>query len=195
MLPLILGALAAAGTGAQIYGQKISQDAQRDLYKEEKRRQQRYQQEAQLIADQSIQNASPPAAQQSLADNAAARSAAFNRITAAGRSTSAAPGAATVRAGPVGAAALQQAASVSAWNKILGGAQANLGAYADWGLERNLAALRAGQNLSVINNLAQGSSDTTAAEQADAAQAGAVWNMVGGLTQKAGLAGMQGGFG
>lgn len=183
--PLALAALAvsAAGTGAQMVGQNEAQSARDRAQRAEMNRQTGYQRQAQAVADQSIAESGRSTADPAMAQATDQRVANFNRIVSQGQAplTGNTVNRSIVTSSGSGAPAPALTASAAAWNKILGGAQAKLGGYSDWGLQRNIAAKRAGQKLDTIGSNARGSANVLGAELQDASHAGDGWGMAGSV--------------
>jgi len=184
----ILGALAvvlsAVGAGLQMAGQAKAQRNQDEQRRAELYRQSQYQKKAAEVVAQQIQQANSEQAKPDIEQAANERQAKYNQIT---RNIQPATQAVTrTTTQPMAAASANQAAIGAAWNKMIGGAQSKLGAYQDWGLERNIAQQRGSQELGIIGSNAQGSARVSAAEQQDAARSGD--GLIAG-GQLAGLAG------
>lgn len=190
--PLVLAALAlsAAGTGAQMIGQGEAQSARKAAVGAEMRRQSGYRKDAQAVADQSISESGRDVADPGIANAAAERAAKFNAIVNQGQGSVSGntvnrnlPTTTSVAGGSPQAG---QSASAAAWNRILGGAQARVGGYTDWGLARNIAAKRAGQKLDTIGANARASANLLQLDLADAANAGENWQLGGQVLGAAG---------
>lgn len=181
--PLALAALAvsAAGTGANIAGQNQAAGARDAATRAEMNRQAGYRKEAQAIAEQSISESGAANAQQDINANTADRAARFNAIVSQGQAplTGNTVNRSVVTTAAGGRMTPQGTASAQAWNKILGGAQARLGGYSDWGLSRNIAAQRAGQKLDTIGTDARNSANILQADLMDANHAGDGLSMAG----------------
>ena len=167
-------ALAASliGTAASMKGQSDVQKAQdreraNTLYnlglKEQK---------ARTIVARETQDAGADKAKPAIDAAAAERAAAYNRITAPSAQPTQTQTVSRTVSTPFAAATANQLGISNAWNRIIGTAQAKAGAYQDWGLARNIAQQRAGQEIGLIGRNAQGSARVSAAEQEAASRAG-----------------------
>lgn len=152
---------------AQSKAQK-AQDAARaaELY-----RQIQYSKKAGAVVDQQIAESGAAKAKPAIDAAAEDRAAAYNRITAQVQQPQTRTITQTV-ASPFTAQTATQSALAAQWNKILGGAQARLGATQDWGLARNIAQQRAAGEIGLIGRNARGSAGASSAEQQDASHAG-----------------------
>jgi hypothetical protein len=167
IIGLVLSAASAGvGMAAQNKAQR-AQDAQRaaELY-----RQSQFSRKAGAIVNQQIEEASATKAKPAIDDAAANRAANYNRITSQVQQ----PAKAITKTvnSPFGVQTAQQSALAAQWNKIIGGAQARIGGFQDWGLARNIAQQRAGADISLIGRDARGSAGVSAAEQSDASHEG-----------------------
>lgn len=191
--PLALAALAvsAAGGAAQMVGQHEAASARSAAVGAENRRQKGYRDQAAAVANQSIAESGRDTADPAIANAADERAARFNAIVNQAQAPT--TGNTLNRALPsttgTSTAAPGVSASAAAWNKILGGAQARLGGYSDWGLARNIAAKRAGQKLETIGTNARHSADLLAADLQDAEGAGENWNLAGSVLGALGAVG------
>lgn len=186
-LALISLAASGAGTGMQMAAQEKARKAQEEARQAELNRQAQFKAEAEKVSAKSISESTANKAQADIEAAAEDRAAAYRAIT--GKLAQTAPGATNPAAAskqpvaasgpalvggaqPSAVAARNMAANAAAWNRILGGAQARGGGYGDWSLARNIAAQRAGNQLSAIGGMARGSADVLGAELDDASHAG-----------------------
>lgn len=183
IIALVGLALSATGAGVGMYAQNKAQRAQDAARASELYRQAQYSKKAGAVVDQEIDAGSSTKALPAIDEAATARAAAYNRITA--RAQPAREITKTVTS-PYGAAVAQQSSLADQWNKILGGAQARMGGFQDWGLDRNIAQQRAAADISLIGRNARGSASVSAAEQQDASRAGDGLAMAGTLLDSAG---------
>lgn len=159
--------MSAAGTAMSMKANSDARAAQDDAKAAELYRQSQFQKKAQEIVNQQIAKSDADTAVQDIKSAATKRAADYNRITSAMPTRAVTK---TVTPGtPMAAATSNQNAMAAAWNKILGGAQAKLGAYGDWGLARNIAQQRGAQDIGMIGGDARRSAEISAAEQQDAA--------------------------
>jgi hypothetical protein len=177
-------------------GQNQAQNARAEAQHNEMQRQKGYRDKAQAVADQSIAESGRDTADPAIAKGADERAAAYNRIINQVQSPATVTQNRVVSTGTPTATSTAQSASAQAWNRILGGAQARLGGYGDWGLSRNIAAHRAGQKLDAIGTDARHSAEILAADMQDAGHAGDGWSTAGSLASTIGaLGGMYGAVG
>lgn len=199
--PLALAALAvsAAGAGAQMAGQSQAQSARDRAQLAEMNRQREYRRQAAAVADQSISESGRSTADPAIERGATDRAAAFNAIVSRGQAPLTGNTVNRIVPNTTQTTTQPMTASAAAWNRILGGAQARLGGYSDWGLARNIAAKRAGQKLDTIGTNARASADILAADLQDANHAGdglmTAGSILGTVGSLGGLYGAMGGFG
>ena len=179
-------ALSAAGSAAGMTAQYKAQSAQNAQRAAELYRQSQYTKKAGAVVDQQIQESSATAQKPAIDAATDDRAAAYNRITAPFQQTKTITRTTGQPAAPFAAAAANQAAVSNAWNKIVGGAQARLGAYQDWGLARNIAQQHASQELGTISRNAIRSAGVSDAEQSDASHEGDALAAGGDLLSTAG---------
>jgi NACalpha-BTF3-like transcription factor len=162
--------VAAAGAATSMAGQRSAQNQQAARRNEELHRQAQFQKKAAEIVAQQTSQASAEKAKPQLEAHAADRASAYNKITGTIKPATK-PVSRTVSP-TLQRASANQAQINNAWNKIIGGAQSKLGAYQDWGLERNIAQQRGAQDLGYIGVDARKSAEISGAEQLDAAHSG-----------------------
>lgn len=174
--PLAIAALAvsAAGAGAQMAAQSKVRSAEKRATNAEMQRQAGYRNQAAQVVNQSIADSDVTEARDSMAENAAERAAAYNRITGqVQKQVSAVPQPRIINpTSGTGTAGNPYAANAAAWNRIIGGAQSKLGGYNDWGLDRGMKLSRGNQDIGLIGNQAAGSSRVLQAELQDAQHEG-----------------------
>ena len=187
IIALVGLALSAAGTGAGMVAQNKAQRAQDAQRAAELYRQSQYSKKAGAVVDQQISEASADKAKPAIDAAAAERAAAYNRITAPSQQPAPTKTVSRTVSTPFAAATANQSAISNAWNRIIGAAQAKAGAYQDWGLARNIAQQRAGNEIALIGRDARGSAGVSAAEQADASREGDALAAGGQLLGVAGL--------
>lgn len=179
MIASIAATTASAGAGMQ--AQSEARKATGQARTAELLRQQEYQRQAAQVADESLAKSTRQSADQNLDTSTEARKAAYARITTPQTATATAvPQNRTISASPTATATAQNTALTSAWNRILGGAQARLGAYDDWGLSQAVKDKRAAEKLGVIGGNARGSAGVLSSELDNALHAGDNWNTVAG---------------
>lgn len=173
---LLIASIAATvgSAGAGMAAQEKSKNAVASARNAELNRQQKIQNKADAVAQKSISESGADNAAKEISKGANQRAAEFSRLTeAVSPQQSARPGNRLVApASPTAAANTSQNALSEAWNRIIGGAQAKLGGYSDWGLARSIAAQRAGSDLGVIAGEARGSEAVLGTELANAQHAG-----------------------
>lgn len=174
--PLLLAGLAltAAGTGMNMAANAGTQSAVANAVAAEQARQKGFQQAANTVAQKSIAASTEPIAQDQIAQGAQARMNAYTQLAAKvpAASTVALPGqtkpGGAVDTDPTGRAQAEAAATANAWSNAVGGAQARLGGYEDWGLKQNIKNRQASEQIGVQANLSKGSASVLPFEVAAA---------------------------
>ena len=164
--------VSAVGTGVSMAAQGKAQRAQDSAKVAELQRQGQLQKKAMAIVATQTQQSGADKAKPAIDAAAGERAAAYNRITAPGAQPTQTQTVSRTVSTPFAAATANQLGISNAWNRIIGTAQAKAGAYQDWGLARNIAQQRAGQEIGLIGRNAQGSARVSAAEQEAASRAG-----------------------
>lgn len=205
--PILLAAgaaMAAAGAGMGMAGAAESKGAMNEARNAELLRQRGYQEQADKTVQASIGQSTRGVTDKQLAEGEASRNAGYAKVgqVVPGAQSASLPGqngtvtAGEAGSGPTARAAATASKTANAWGRLVGGAQAKLGSYQDWGLAQRIKDARANSDLSVTNSFARGSANVLPVEMEAASHTGdelAGWGqLVGALGSATGMAGAVG---
>ena len=191
--------LTVAGTGASIAANQEADSAMHKARDAETARQAEFTKQRQATFDQSLKQSGPDTDDQQITAGVQRRENAYTTATApTGVAQSAQGTPVAVQGSPggsdVGASARAGAKlATSAWSRMVGGAQARLGAAGDWGQQQSIKNARASQELALNANKAQGSLAVNNYEVEHASHAGDALRDIGMVASALGSIGMAGG--
>lgn len=183
--PIVLAlaaAASAAGTGLQMAGAEQSRRSMQKAQDAETARQKQYQQRAEATFQQSLKKSTPEAAANTMTQAATNRTGAYDRLAV--NSVNLAPAGAQPVTGSMGAAqrtATATNAAGNAWSRLVGGAQARLGAQDDWGLDQAIKNSRTREDLAITGSQSRASANLLGNEMNIAAHKGDGLNAWGQL--------------
>ena len=169
-------AATAASAGMGVAAQEQAAGAQRSAANAELMRQREYQDKAQAVANQSLQDSTRDVADEQIQAGTNQRLAAYQRVGGLAAPAAASPNQFATQPNSQAARAAESASSAkqlaAAWNKIVAPSQARSGGYGDWGLKQDQKNTRANEQIAMQGNAAHGSELVSRYELQQAGHAG-----------------------